>query len=125
VPNLLKSLIATFGAVCIAISLVHVTVGPSAIPGSIPVNATMDSEHRFYTSLFLGFGAALIWCSRNLDEREMPFKALLLVFFVGGLARCMSAMQVGMPSNLFQFLWALELILPPLFWFWHRHAFPK
>jgi len=119
----LRTLIFIFGAVCIGIALVHVAIGPSAIPGSVPVNATMDSEDRFYATLFLGFGAALIWCSRDLAVRGGVFKALLVVFFFGGIARGISALQVGVPNAFFQIAWALELILPPLFWLWWGRCF--
>ena len=116
----LKILIAIFGIICMIIALIHIAIGPSAIPGSVPVNATMDSEDRFYATLFLGFRAALLWCSQNLGARGGVFQALLLVFFLGGVARCVSAIQVGLPNEFLQMLWALELILPPLFWFWWR-----
>jgi len=119
----LKYLTTILGITCIGIALTHIAIGPSAIPGSVPVNATMDSEDRFYATLFLGFGAALVWCSQNLRERGGVFKALLLVFFLGGIARVISAMQVGMPNELFQMLWALELILPPVLWFWWRRVY--
>ncbi len=121
----LKYLTAIFGIICIAIALVHIAIGPSAIPGSVPVNATMDSEDRFYATLFLGFGAALVWCSQNLRERGGVFKALLLIFFLGGVARIVSAVLVGMPNEFFQILWALELILPPVFWLWWKKAFAE
>ena len=114
-----------FGAVCMIIALVHIAVGPSSIPGSIPVNATLDSEDRFYASLFLGFGAALIWCSQALGERSGVFFALLAVFFIGGLARIVSYLQVGLPHPLFQFLGAVELILPIVFYFWFRAVFGR
>ncbi len=119
-PRLLAFLVLLFGATCCLIALAHIAIGPAAIPGSIPVNATMDSEDRFYATLFLGFGAAMIWCSRNLATRSQAFGALLLVFFIGGIARIVSALAVGLPSPLFIFLGSLELILPPLFWWWHR-----
>lgn len=119
----LAVLVWIFGAVCIAIALVHIAIGPSSIPGSIPVNATLDSEDRFYASLFLGFGAALIWCSRSLAERGGVFFALLAVFFIGGLARIVSYLQVGLPHPLFQFLGVVELILPVVFYFWYRKVF--
>ena len=121
----LKVLIFIFGAVCIAIALVHVAIGPSAIPGSVPVNATMDSEDRFYATLFGGFGAALIWCSRDLVGRAGVFYALLLVFFLGAVARGVSAYQVGLPNSFFQLMWALEALLPPIFWWWHKKAFVR
>ncbi len=116
----LEIFVLLFGLTCIAISLVHIAIGPSAIPGSVPVNATMDSEDRFYATLFLGFGVALAWCSRKLEARRTVFGWLMLLFFLGGVARVISALQVGMPNTFFQVMGALELILPPLLWWWHR-----
>ncbi len=103
-----------FGAVCMAIALAHIAFGPAAIPGSVPVNATMDSEDRFYATLFLGFGAAMIWSCRDLPARRTAFTVLMGVFFVGGLARLVSAAMVGLPGDLFVFLGGLELLIPPL-----------
>ncbi|MEZ5694618.1 MAG: DUF4345 domain-containing protein [Altererythrobacter sp.] len=114
--NAFRALIWLFGLVCCCIALSHIAIGPSVIPGSIPVNATMDSEDRFYATLFLGFGAAMIWCSRDLAARRGAFGALLLIFFLGGIARLVSWAAVGPPDALFIFLGALELILPPLLW---------
>jgi hypothetical protein len=110
----LTAFIAVFGLVCCGIALTHIVLGPRSIPGSIPVNATMDSEDRFYATLFLGFGAALLWCARNLTARANLFRALMLVFFLGGLARIVSAVAVGPPSPIFIFLGSIELILPPI-----------
>jgi Domain of unknown function (DUF4345) len=109
-----------FGMVCAVIGVTHIIFGPAAIPGGAVTNATMDSEDRFYATLFVGFGLALIWCARDLDRRSGTFKALLTIFFAGGLARIVSLTTVGPPSNLFLFLGSLELILPPLLWLWHR-----
>ena len=120
----LKALTALFGAVCAAIGLVHIALGPSAIPGSVPVNATMDSEDRFYATLFVSFGLAMVWCSRDLAVRRGVFYALLATFFAGGLARIVSVAAVGPPSSLFVFLGSLELILPPVLWWWHRRGWP-
>ena len=119
----LRVFTALFGAVCVAIGLVHIAFGPTAIPGSVPVNATMDSEDRFYATLFVGFGVAIVWASSNLAARSGAFLSLLAVFFCGGVARIVSAIAVGPPSPLFVFLGSLELILPPLMWVWHRRAF--
>ena len=114
--------VSIFGVVCMIIALTHIAIGPSSIPGSVPVNATMDSEDRFYSTLFLGFGAALVWCARQLDERRGVFFALLAVFFLGGIARIISALQVGLPNLLFQTLGIVELVLPILLFFWHRQV---
>jgi hypothetical protein len=55
-----------FGLVCVAIGLAHVALGPAVVPGSIKMNAALDSDDRFYAALFVGFGLALIWPSREL-----------------------------------------------------------
>jgi hypothetical protein len=120
----LRGFVALFGATCCVIALTHIAFGPASIPGSVPVNATMDSEDRFYATLFLGFGAALIWCARDLPRREPVFGALLSVFFLGGIARLISWAAVGSPGALFTFLGGLELVLPPLLWFWFRRTYP-
>ncbi len=119
---MLRGFVALFGAVCVMIALAHVAFGPAAIPGSVPVNATMDSEDRFYATLFLGFGAAMIWCSRDPSARMKLFGALLAVFFLGGVARLISAIAVGLPAPLFVFLGAVELVLPPLLWLWAKRV---
>lgn len=81
-------------------------------------NAVMDSEDRFYATLFLGFGMSTIWCARDLVHREGPMTALLAVFFTGGIARIISYVAVGSPGPFFLFLGALELLLPPLLYWW-------
>lgn len=120
----LRGYVALFGAVCIGIALLHIAIGPSSIPGSIPVNATMDSEDRFYATLFLGFGAAHLWCARDLAGRGRMLLAMQAVFFLGGVARLISWAQVGPPIPMFVWLGAIELIQPPLLWLWLRKAYP-
>ncbi|MEO1015256.1 MAG: DUF4345 domain-containing protein [Pseudomonadota bacterium] len=114
-----------FGAVCVAIALGHILIGPRIIPGGVPVNATMDSEDRFYATLFLGYGAAMIWSARDLAARRGGFLALIGVFFLGGVARLVSFAQVGPPHPLFIFLAGLELVLPPVLWLWLNAAHPQ
>jgi hypothetical protein len=122
--NGMKWFVVLFGAVCAGIGMTHIVFGPSSIPGSVPVNATMDSEDRFYATLFVGFGLTLIWCAQNLAARKDAFFWLLIVFFASGLSRIVSMAQVGLPHPLFVFLTGVELVLPIGLWLWHRRAFP-
>ncbi len=121
---LLKGFVTLFGVVCMGIALVHIGYGPASIPGGVAVNATMDSEDRFYATLFLGFGAASVWCAQDLAARSQMFRALMLVFFMGGVARLVSAAQVGLPSLLFMVLGLVELVLPPVLLWTRAKAFP-
>lgn len=118
-----KLFVLMFGATCSLIALAHVALGPWAIPGAVPVNAVMDSEDRFYATLFLGFGLALIWCALDLARRGATLKMLLLTFFCGGLARLVSLVAVGYPSDFFFALLCIELGLPVPLWLAYRSAF--
>ena len=120
----LSAFTALFGIVCVLISMLHITLGPASIPGSVPVNATMDSEDRFYATLFTGFGLALVWSSFDLAARQRVFLALMMTFFLGGLARIVSVISVGWPNALFTFLGSLELMMPPLLWWWLARVYP-
>jgi hypothetical protein len=105
------------GVIVMGIALLHILIGPSVIPGGVPVNATMDSEDRFYAALFLGFGAVMIWCARDLPAREGVARVLWLVLFLGGVSRLVSIAEAGPPGRFFLAMLALELVLPPLLWF--------
>ena len=112
----LRWFLIAFGLVCTGIALLHIALGPASIPGSVPVNATMDSEDRFYATLFLGFGLAHVWAAQDLTRRSGVVLALQAVFFAGGLARLVSVAAVGLPGALFVFLGGLELLIPPVVW---------
>jgi hypothetical protein len=120
----LQIFLGLFGATDILISLLHIVFGPSAIPGSVPVNATMDSEDRFYATLFTAYGAALLWCIRDVEKKGRVLQFLMLTFFAGGLARLVSMARVGLPGGFFVAMTALELLIPPLFLLAHRRLGP-
>ena len=100
------------GMTAIFIASLHIVLGPQAIPGSIPVNATMDSEDRFYATLFAAYGAALLWCIKDVERKSTAVYCLALTFFVGGLARLVSMTAVGLPNTFFTAMTALELLIP-------------
>ena len=110
----LQILVGIGGATAILISLAHIVLGPASIPGSVPVNATMDSEDRFYATLFLAYGATLLWCVRDIERKSRIVYLLALTFFLGGLARIVSIVAVGPPNAFFLAMTALELSLPGL-----------
>ena len=94
------------------IALAHVALGPAAIPGGLPGNATMDSEDRFYAVFFLAYGVGLLWCTRDVERKSSVVYFLAATFFVRGLARLVSMARVGPPHVFFVVMTALELGVP-------------
>ena len=101
-----------FGVMTIVIATLHVVLGPTAIPGAIPVNATMDSEDRFYATLFAAYGIALLWCAKDIERKSRVVYFLAATFFVGGLARLVSVAAVGWPNTFFIKMTVIELLIP-------------
>ncbi|MBM3622354.1 MAG: DUF4345 domain-containing protein [Alphaproteobacteria bacterium] len=110
----LRALLGVGGAITVGVSFLHIAFGPSVIPGSIPVNATMDSEDRFYAVMFLAYGAVMLWTLRGLERKLPVVRFLAAVLFVGGLARIISLIAVGLPHPFFVAMTIVELVLPPV-----------
>ena len=108
----LQVFLGLFGITAIFIASLHIVLGPAAIPGSIPVNATMDSEDRFYATLFAAYGVALLWCIPKIERKSAVVYFLAFTFFIGGLARLVSMAAVGPPNTFFIAMTVLELLIP-------------
>lgn len=106
-----------FGAVCIGIALSHLFFGTSTIIGGGPVNATIDSDMRFYALLFVGFGAGFIWAAQDMDARAGVVNVLGALFFLGGLARLLAWAATGEPNWFYVLMIPVELIIPVVNWF--------
>jgi len=90
-----------FGLTAIFIACLHLVLGPSAIPGAVPVNPTMDSEDRFYATLFGAYGFALLWCVKDIERKSTVVCFPALTFLAGGVARLISIAAVGLPNTFF------------------------
>jgi len=113
----LRATLFMFGISVAGISLCHIVLGPAVIPGSIPVNATMDSEDRFYAVFFLAYGVAVLWCFKDWCTKLREIQMLMALFFVAGLTRLVSIAAVGLPHPFFVVMTIVEFLVPPLVMF--------
>lgn len=87
-----------FGVVGTGIALAHLFFGTSTIIGGGPVNATIDSDMRFYAVLFAAFGLGFVWVAQELGARAPVGNLLGLLFFLGGIARLLAWIASGSGS---------------------------
>lgn len=109
----LQAVLGAGGVAAMGIGLAHVALGPAlVIPGAGAVNATLDSEDRFYATLFVAYGVVLLACARDIDNRRDCIRFLALTLFGGGVARVVSLLAAGWPHPFFVAMTLLELVLP-------------
>lgn len=101
-----------FGMVIVGISVAHLLVGQPTYLGGGEVNATMDSDLRFYNVLFAAYGAAFVWVARDVGGRTRALTLLNALFFAGGAARLLAWAASGIPSAFYVAMIPVELILP-------------
>ncbi|MGW2367517.1 DUF4345 domain-containing protein [Streptomyces sp. NPDC001667] len=114
--GLLKWLSWIMGVACVAIGAVHIVSGMDSVPGG-SAGPTVDSLVRFFAAIFLGYGLAWIWVARQTPIPSKAVRALAGMLFLGGLSRIPSWIAVGRPNGFQLALMAVELALPPVY-FW-------
>lgn len=117
----LRWLVWLMGIACAAIGLLHLATGAASVPGERGAGATVDSRERFYGGIFFGYGAAWIWAARQSPVPSRAVRQLAGVFLLGGIGRVLSIVAHGRPHWFQEVLTALELGLPPLY-FWLSRA---
>ena len=84
----------------------------------LPHDATLDSQLRFYSGVWLGLGLAAFWLLPRIELESTLFRVLWLMIFIGGVGRLISLVLTGMPFPPFIGFTVLEIIGAPLFVIW-------
>ena len=89
---------------------------------NLPHDATLDSNLRFYSGVWLGVGLAAAWTVPRIERETTLFRALWLMIFLGGVGRLLSLAITGMPFAPFVGFTALEILGAPFFVWWQRRV---
>lgn len=111
-------------AACFAPAVLHGFLGVDAnmfigipVPSS-GIDPSHDSQNRFYGVAF-GLYAVLLWMAAfDVKQHAGILRIVFAMVFLSGCARFLSFNAYGWPSEEIQILWATEILLPPLLWFW-------
>lgn len=83
-----------------------------------PVATDLDSHFRYVSGIFLGVGFAFASCIAAIEDKGARMRMLVGFVVLGGLARLLSLVQVGVPDFGMRFGLAMELGVTPLLALW-------
>jgi Domain of unknown function (DUF4345) len=111
--RLLAQLSTVNGVACLLIGLYHLLGGVSrTTPGAGPVTASIDSQERFFASVFAGYGLAWLRTAHAKPVAAADVVTLSSIMAVGGLGRLLSWKQHGRPHALYVVLTIIEFVTP-------------
>lgn len=113
--KVLKYLAVLTGVTCVAIGLYHVVGGPETVFGGGEVNASTDSQERFFAGLFAVYGVAWIWVARLSPIPGIAIRLLAAGLLAGGLGRVVSLIDRGQPHPFWIAMLVVEIVVPALF----------
>ncbi|HEY0043501.1 MAG TPA: DUF4345 domain-containing protein [Allosphingosinicella sp.] len=96
--------------------------GQGVIEGAAMVKgsggADLDSHFRYLSGLLLGIGFGFAACVPAIERRGAVFRTLGAIAVLGGCARLLSLLSVGVPSGGHVFGLCMELGVVPLLMLW-------
>lgn len=113
--KVLKYLAVLTGVTCVAIGLYHVVGGPETVFGGGEVNASTDSQERFFAGLFAVYGVAWIWVARLAPIPGIAIRLLAAGLLAGGLGRVVSLIDRGQPHPFWIAMLVVEIAVSALF----------
>ena len=111
-------------AVIAVACLLPLTVGGQGILyGAAPfakaaVSVDLDSHFRYISGIFFATGLGFLSCIPFVERKGPRFRLLGGLIVVGGLARLVSLLMVGVPSTGHVLGLAMETIVVPLLMLW-------
>jgi hypothetical protein len=114
----LQVVLGVLALIPLGTGLMDVVVSTAALPGAPSVTPELDSNYRFFGVVWAGMGVALIWAIPRVERATTLLRGVFAVVFLGGLARCLSLVMVGVPEPMFLGLIVLELTAPPIVIAW-------
>lgn len=117
--RILQVLIAVLALIPVGAGVAGIALGPRFLGADAPWPADLDSHLRFLSGVFLVVGLAWWSCVPDIARKGPRLRLLVLMTFVGGLARLVSFVHAGPPSAGHLGGLAMELVIAPLLVLWH------
>lgn len=115
--RLLQVVVAIACIVPIVTGSTSILRGPGFLDHAV-VPVDLDSHFRYISGIFFAVGLWFTTCIPDIETKGARFRLLGSLVVVGGLARVVSLVSVGVPSKGHVFGLAMELGVVPLLMLW-------
>ncbi|MBO0896617.1 MULTISPECIES: DUF4345 domain-containing protein [Arthrobacter] len=116
-----RAVVIGVGILVAGVGVYYLVTGTAGVAdtGGGEVNASLESQFRFFSAMMVGVGAAFIAIAVKFQWANMLWLVCLMVF-LGGIGRVLSWAFSGTPHFTMIILMILELAFPPALLVWHR-----
>ncbi len=120
--NVFRTVVIAVGVVVIGLGAYALVTGTAGLPEPTepPVNATLESQYRFFAAMMIGVGAAFVAIAVKFQWSNMLWLVCLMIF-VGGIGRVLSWAFSGTPHFTLIILMVIELAFPAALVVWHAY----
>ena len=89
-------------------------------PGELAPGLDLDSHFRYMSGLLLAIGLGFWSYVPTIETKTARFKLLTMIVVMGGMARLIGLISIGVPRGGMLFGLFMELIITPLLYLWQR-----
>lgn len=115
---MLQAVVSVACLVPINAGAMGVVLGPKWFKGIETGPVDLDSHLRYLSGILLAVGFAFASCVPDIEAKGDRFRLLGVLVVCGGLARLVSMVMVGIPSDGHVFGLGMELLVVPILLAW-------
>ncbi|TXC72478.1 DUF4345 domain-containing protein [Sphingomonas ginsenosidivorax] len=119
--RLLQAVVAVACLLPLVVGGQGVLQGPAPFGHLSDVPRDLDSHFRYISGIFFATGLGFVSCIPVIETKGPRFRLLGGLIFVGGCARLVSLLAVGVPSRGHVLGLGMETIVVPLLMLWQWH----
>lgn len=113
IKRILQITVALAAVVPIAAGVAGILLGLNLVEAVTPASLPLDSHFRYLSGLLLGVGLGFLTTIPHIELKGARFRLLTAIVFIGGLARLLSWVVVGVPDRFMMFGLGMELVVTP------------
>ena len=118
----LRGTVKVLAIVPVATGLSSVVLGSDVIPRGEATTPSVESELRFYSAFWVGFGVYLWWLADRVEARGAELRVACAILVLGAAGRALAIAEAGRPHAWFLVLMALEVLIPAVLVPWQARV---